>query len=564
MKISKLQIKNYRSIEKLTLEFDDYYTALCGKNNSGKSNIIRVILQFLSRVRINERLNFTYDYPIWKRKNATKEIIVLSIVIQLFKESDTGLIKFLNVFGSSKNDSIIENGEIKDTELELIFNISQKLKDNTPEVLINGNKVSDKYRISEIFRRIQASQLIIFHNSTQVERRYRNPNHGYLENLSSTTKSNIESKIKSIKKELSKVVEKHKKVLQSLIGRLEDKYSVSLSFSEFDLDIDQIPYEIFLGERSYELPLEDWGSGTKNRTLILTSIFNAKKQIDNEDDSARITPVVIIEEPESFLHPSAQAEFGRVLQDLSKELKIQVIATTHSPYLLSHNCPNSNILLKRRIFRGKIKDTFVESFNEENWKEPFELALGMVGPEFDSLKNAFFSSENSILFVEGEIDKEYFNLLRDEKHGTNRLNYQGDIYSYDGFGFLTNNILLKFIKNKFSKIYITLDLDAYDTVKINLERADLIKDKDYFIIGKDKPGKRNIEGLLPDSIKNIVNALNPDIVQALFSDDKREVKSARSKLKSLYLDKFKESAKPGEDYYEFYEVSKRINKAISK
>jgi predicted ATPase len=49
----------------------------------------------------------------------------------------------------------------------------------------------------------------------------------------------------------------------------------------------------------------------------------------------KITPLVVIEEPESFLHPSAQSEFGRILGALSAEFGIQIIATTHSPYMLN-------------------------------------------------------------------------------------------------------------------------------------------------------------------------------------------------------------------------------------
>ena len=60
-------------------------------------------------------------------------------------------------------------------------------------------------------------------------------------------------------------------------------------------------------------------------------------------------------------------------------MEIQVIATTHSPYLLSHHNPKSNILVKRNTFRKKIRESIIENVQDENWREPFELALGMVG-----------------------------------------------------------------------------------------------------------------------------------------------------------------------------------------
>ena len=46
MRITKLVAKNYRSLEDVEIEFNPYYNALSGKNNSGKSNIIKAINSF--------------------------------------------------------------------------------------------------------------------------------------------------------------------------------------------------------------------------------------------------------------------------------------------------------------------------------------------------------------------------------------------------------------------------------------------------------------------------------------------------------------------------------------
>ena len=561
MKIRSIELKNYRSIEDCKIEFEDFYTAICGKNNSGKSNILRAILNILRRPNYRNNFQFESDFPVWKEHDG-QEPIYLELALYLHHESDAGIIQFVNVFGKEEGEETKQSLPF-DTELLLQYSIYKESKLNTVEIVVNGKSISDKYRVSEIMRRIQFSQNIIFHNSTQIESRYRRGGHGSVEIIDDELKAKLDTKIKSINKELSKKVSKHKDELQSLIGRLQEKYEVDLSFTGLDISFRDIPYEITLGEKNYNMPLEDWGSGTKNRTLILSSIFNAKTQIDNDDTSNRITPVVIIEEPESFLHPLAQAEFGRVLQDLSAELEIQVIATTHSPYLLSHHNPKSNILVKRKIIRKKIRETYIEEIDEGNWKEPFELALGMKGPEFDSLKTAFFSNEKRILLVEGEIDKEYFELLRVDKHGDKKLNFEGEIFAYDGFGFLTNNILMKFIKNRFSDVIITLDLDTCDKVENNLNRAGFEKNKSYFIVGKNTPGNRCIEGLIPDSVKAKVNQENTEVVQGLLSGNKDEVKSSKSKLKRLYLDEFKRVEKVGDEYYkELYDLAKLMNSKL--
>lgn len=563
MKIKDIHLKNFRSFEDCLIRFEDFYTAICGKNNSGKSNIIRAILNALERPMMNRnRINYNTDFPVWKSKSA-KENISLTIRVQLDKISDVGLIKFLKVFLSDKKEDPQEHN-IEDTLLTIEININPNPKESTTKIIVNDETVSDNYKVGEILRRIHFAQVIVFHNSTQPVNPYRRTQHGQLDNLNVKTKESIESKVTQINKELSKAIQAHKSQLQELVGRLQEKYEVGLTFSGFDMNYEQIPYEISLGEKNFELPLEDWGSGTKNRTLILSSIFNAKNLIDQDDESNKITPIVIIEEPESFLHPSAQSEFGRILQDLSKELEIQVIATTHSPYLLSHHNPKSNILVKRNIVRNKTRESIIENVKDENWREPFELALGMVGPEFESLKEAFFSKENNIILLEGTIDVEYFNILRDTRHGENRLKFDGELYPYGGFGFLNNPVLLKFIKERFNKLIVTIDLDAISNVKTNFDKAGYLKDDDYFSIGLDKPGYRCVEGLLPDFIKSEVNNKNSELVFALQSEDKDERKSAKDRLKALYLEEFKKDLKYDSTYFEeFYKLSKKMNKKIN-
>jgi predicted ATP-dependent endonuclease of OLD family len=560
MKIKNIHLKNFRSFEDCLIEFEDFYTAICGKNNSGKSNIIRAVLNVLERQMPNRnRLNFNTDFPIWKSKSS-KENIELTVKIQLDCVADIGLIKFLRVFlqdESEKNEAI----KIDDILLTIKITISANPKENKTAILVNDKSVGDNYKVGEILRRIHFAQVIVFHNSTQPNIPYRRSSHGQLENLSTKTKESIENKVVQINKELSKAIQKHKSELQELIGRLQEKYEVGLTFSGFDMDFERIPYEISLGEKNYELPLEDWGSGTKNRTLILSSIFNARNLIDQDEESNKLTPIVIIEEPESFLHPSAQSEFGRILQDLSKELEIQVIATTHSPYLLSHHNPKSNILVKRNIQKNKIRESIIEKVENENWREPFELALGMVGPEFETLKDAFFSKSNNIMLLEGQIDVEYFNLLKDNRHGLKKLQFDGELYPYGGFGFLNNPVLLKFIKERFNKLVVTIDLDAISSVKMNFDKAGYAKDVDFFTIGLDKPGYRCVEGLLPDFIKSKVNNENQNLVFALQSENKEERKSAKDSLKALYLIEFKKDLKFDETYFgEFYKLIAKINK----
>ena len=81
----------------------------------------------------------------------------------------------------------------------------------------------------------------------------------------------------------------------------------------------------------------------------------------------------------------------------------------------------------------------------------------------------------------------------------------------------------------------------------------------------DKPGYRCIEGLLPDFIKSKVNSENSELIYGLQSENKDERKSAKDRLKSLYLEEFKKDLKFNETYFgEFYKLVEKMNKKLNK
>lgn len=128
-----------------------------------------------------------------------------------------------------------------------------------------------------------------------------------------------------------------------------------------------------------------------------------------------------------------------MLQDLAEEFQVQVITTTHSPYLLNMKDPASNILLCRRVTYKQLRETECVETKGENWMAPFGQALGLSAEEFMPWKSLILSDAEEVLLVEGDTDKEYFEMLRDEAHGENRLLLKGEIISYEGTGSLSNS-----------------------------------------------------------------------------------------------------------------------------
>lgn len=566
MRITSLKIHNYRTLESIDISFPSAYTAVCGANDSGKTNVVRAIRALVKGegpgpmivVPDEENVSLKDDYPKWKDTDPSGRKITFDLSLTLDKTRDVGFYQFV-----AKQLSIDDSGE------SLALSISVTHQVDTPEpivVVTTGGKEYSDLDAQEVLKKLQSSRSILFHNSTQTETPFMYPRRsiaGHIREITGQHESLVASMQKTIKRGLAKISKSQQAEFEGLLGRLQAKYKVGLSMPAFDFTY--LPFSITLGDKKVEVPLDDWGSGTKNRTLILLTLFRARQIGDSEPTAGKITPVIIIEEPESFLHPSAQAEFGRILQDLAEEFEVQVLVTTHSPYLLSLRDPESNILLRRRTTYSQLRETERVDTNGENWMTPFQQALGLDTEEFKPWKAMMLGGSEAILLVEGDIDKEYFEMLRDSAHGSNQLVLDGEIVPYEGTGSLSNTILLRFVKNRYPRLFVTFDLDAASSIEKTLQGLQFEKGKHYMPVGQNVAGKKNIEGLLPEKVTTAVYGANPDLVQVATAGTADEQRSAKSRLKRLLLDEFKKQSTPGEEYFRhFHVLSKIINKALAR
>lgn len=562
MKITKLRIRKFRTLEEVDLDFPSSYAAICGPNDCGKTNVVRVVRALVgddSQYRFfepesKEDVSIKDDFPKWDESKPSQREIAFDITLSVQREKDWGFFQFL-----TKQLSMTTDEPAVDLSINVLY------RSDTPSPIIRVRCLGTDYTgadAQEVLNKMQSTRCVLFHNSTQID--FPAPwiiNRGFIRAASAEQEALVASMRKTVNKGLARLSKSHQKELEGLLGRLETKYNVSLSMPAFDFT--SVPFNVTLGQKKCEVPLDDWGSGTKNRTLILLTLFRAKQLGDSEQSASKVMPIIVIEEPESFLHPAAQAEFGRVLHDLSEEFGVQVIVTTHSPYLLNTSVPSSNILLRRRTAYKQLRQTERIDTSEENWMKPFGLALGLKSEEFKPWKELILSGSDAILLVEGETDKQYFEMLRDPKHNANRLNFSGEVVPYDGTGSLQNTVLLRFIKNRYPKLFVTYDLDAEKQIERTLQSLGLEKKKHYMSIGLNAPGDRSIEGLLPTATKNSVHSANTALVQAAVQGTKEERESARNHLKELMLVEFKAKAVPGAEYFgNFYPLVKIINAAL--
>lgn len=557
MKLRKVGAKSFRTLEDLTITFEDNYCTLSGRNNAGKTAIVTIIRHFLDEddrpyLHGENSLSFDRDHTQWSDTDEME----ISLQLELDRHDDAEVFYVVDKFSSKSIEG--------NTAHVVLAEKFHKLGSSQIKCSVNDDEL-DSQNSSEISKKLKSAANLVVHNSTAPQRRLYYFSGEMTEVLESHFSQEDRKKIQDAEKNLSNKVKsaarQHKEELSQLLGRLGENYEVELTTLDRG-GSSRFPLNVKLNDKSVDTNLGGWGSGTQNRTRVLISVLEADRIRKSQAAENRSTPVVIVEEPESFLHPSAQAEFGKVLNNLAEDFSIQIVTTTHSPYMLNQNNPSANLLLERKIIRKRLKETTQIETSGDDWMLPFADNLGVVADEFIPWKRIIGSANSRILLVEGEIDVEYLVFVKENYPDIYQLPDDVQIVSYGGKDALKNTQVLQFMISRLDKVYITFDLDAKHEVVNKLQSIGLCEDSDYCAIGLDKPGHECIEGLLPQALLAEVYAENVADVMALGSVNSSAKKSAKSNLKKASLNKFKDGTLKSSDIPEIAKLLKKIAKSF--
>ena len=140
-----------------------------------------------------------------------------------------------------------------------------------------------------------------------------------------------------------------------------------------------------------ETPLENKESGLQS--LIMIELFKFYCKVFNQSS------LLILEEPELFLHPHAKRMLSDILNDFIEDNKNQIIITTHSEEFI-HNIDIKNINVIRKTENGTKKSRI----NKENYGDGKELQKLKIDG-----KNILNNNDISVIKVGG---KSYFDIYR--------------------------------------------------------------------------------------------------------------------------------------------------------
>jgi len=492
VKITRIYIKNFRSIQELEL-FPTHMLCLIGENNAGKSNVLKA-------------LNFVLgdSYPIEiSKEDIYKEKDELEVIIEIDFDLSIDEKEEINKLRSQHSE-----GEIKGIRFHKLpkKQYSQKRSENhTLRLQTTSEKDNKKneYIATEIFNLlgltyIGANRDITKHLGyghkwtlmSKLANRFEKEldlmqNHSEAQKQTGI-KDQLKSKFEEIEDLFSKV-EKFKKFDSSLKnyfvehlpqGASEARYDISVSFKAYNPLIYFKSLNIIPADEGREVDLEQLGDGF--RTLLLLSYFKAYAE------AFRNSSVIIIEEPEIYLHPHLRRHIYKLFKDLTKN-GIQIFYSTHSPDLIDIEEFETIGLVKKND-----EKSIVSIIDKNYLKTKVTEYIGLIdknkslGVTFESIKQRlfhFFRPEQKdsffaqkVVLVEGQ--SELYSLqiyaeslgLSFDKHGISILDVGGKdtlIYFY---------ILLKECLG--FDTYIIFDDDEDDNDPINKALVTYLKIND--------------------------------------------------------------------------------------
>jgi len=178
---------------------------------------------------------------------------------------------------------------------------------------------------------------------------------------------------------------------------------------------------------------------------------------------AQSNSIVVLDEPETYMHPDMQR---RLLTLLRRGTYEQVIISTHSPELISDARPTELL----PVNKGSARASFASSIPEA------QQVINRVGSRYN-IELARLVGSRKLLLLEGRDDKEYLGLLYEAlfpaAEGQLDLIPSLPIGGWDGFDAATQFAAALCQQQKNMRVYCFLDRDhhAMEEIDKRLERA---------------------------------------------------------------------------------------------
>ncbi len=388
MHLTKIEIRDYRSIDFAVIEKIDRSVTLIGANNEGKTNVLKAIrlgLSSLENVQYNqvfrqsgtlrirrraddESYNWLYDFPVAKQAPKKDQ----STVIRLEFDLDSAEIEsFYSAFEIKINGKIPVVLKFSQRGLTLDIPKQGKGKPGIQKKLTEiAEWVSERVNFTYVpaIRTAENAQQII---AGLIEKAIRQAEQPILEKVQDDLIAARSKAISNAEDQLADTLKMFVPAVQTISVRDMSPNRRYPSRSEYLIEVDD----------GIATPIFQKGDGIQSLATL------ALMRSQAGDGSVETSSIVAIEEPEAHLHSDAIHQVRTVI---SEQLpNTQVFVATHSPIFVQRRKLESNIIVRSSSAQP------AKSLNE------IRNVLGVRAP--DNLHSAA-----AVLLLEGQTDCDFF------------------------------------------------------------------------------------------------------------------------------------------------------------
>ena len=439
MYISKIAITNYRGVKDRRIVELEKFSSLVGKNDAGKTIVLFAVATFLdvgkfpitfsdfndinapvvfefdfkdeniaellmskleSKVRKTDGLeeyvkDFVFDGAIkFKRESikADKKFSSENVLIEDFQQED---IRGLYLKTDEELNSIIQQYEIqipiegkgRNSKIEKIKYIKNKFAGAERTILW----IKDDWRISSLFPEVEMFKADY---GLEADIRFKTTSVTEIQDYFEREAKEDDTKLKKVEFE---IIEEMKKEARSVTGYMQDYVSTLkevqitpvVSWKDAIKGVD-VGFQ-FDGDEKF-IPMTHKGTGYRRLFMVARFRYLAEKNKGHDI-------IYLIEEPETFLHPSAQQDLLNAFKELSNEN--QIIITTHSPVFAGATSINGVVLCTKNSQSNYLNAT------DDNAEFLLQIAneLG-IKPSYNLRDH-----HERIVFVESSNDAKFYHLI---------------------------------------------------------------------------------------------------------------------------------------------------------
>lgn len=414
MRITELRIKNFKSIRDMRIGNIENALILVGKNNTGKTAVLDAVRAVAGSYRIRTE-DFREDFPNIEihvtLQIGEDDLRMLHSAgkVSKYRRYDAWLGDFSRRFPSWK-DGFLSFVYVANREGKVRF--SDGVRKNNPYI----NEIFPQMYYIDIQRSLSQfqSSLLMMQEDEQLKYmrsgccifdRTRACSNCFscigLINQKRPEELNVFEAAKLLDYKLYQLnLDNFSRRVNRLFRRNGGQDQIRYSMNR---DVERMLYvtaELYDPGRQSTKPIETMGKGM--RSIYMLSLLEACAQEETQPPG-----IILVEEPEIFLHPQMQKISGDILYRLSQ--RNQVLFSTHSPNLL----PNFNTRQIRQI----IKDE--DGCSKVRGRTDISVILDDLGYTASDLMNVDF-----VFIVEGKQDKSRLPLLLKK--------YYSEVYDENG------------------------------------------------------------------------------------------------------------------------------------